>query len=107
MNENEEIKRGYEEQFKKLHTAYEEISKFIMQNSTIEDQDEEEELARKEFENANVMTMNMRSVTISIPTEHTSAWIDVLCKHYGRPKDQTTRNNGLQFKTDDGTSIKI
>ena len=107
MNENESVKKSFEEQFKKLHTAYTTISRFIIENATNEDDDEEESWARKEFESANVMTMNTKSVTLSIPREHTNAWVDILCENFGRPVDQTSSYNGLQFKTKNGTSIKI
>ena len=85
MNEEEEEKKLFQEKFKRLHTAYTTISKFIIKNSTVIEDDEEESWARKEFENANVMTMNERSVTLSIPKEHTKAWINVFVKILGDP----------------------
>ena len=52
-----------------------------------------------------LMTLNQMSATFSIPKEHTDSWIEVLSETIGKPLDQTSTNNGLQFKDESGTNI--
>ena len=86
---DEKTKKYFEEKFKELLTAYRSVSVYIIENKVDNDDDEEEVLIRKEFENVNIVTMNQKSATMTIPKEHTEAWITVLHEHFGRPIDQT------------------
>ena len=110
MDENEETKKEYEEKFKILLSAYTNVSIYIIDNGTdkddVDDEDDEEEiLVRKEFKNVNLVQANQNSVTLSIPKNHTSIWIEVLEEKYGSPRDQG--RNGIQFKTEHGVSVKL
>ena len=103
--EEEEMKKKYEEEFKNLSNAYTEVSKYIIENHTEEEEEEEEVMERNFFQNFMVMTLNQMSATFSIPKEHTDSWIEVLSEAIGVPMDQTSTNNGLQFKDKSGTNI--
>lgn len=108
MDEDENTKKAFEEEFKRLLAAYNNVSRFIIENmKEADEEDEEEILVRKEFENLNVITMNQNSISMRIPKHHTDAWIHVLKTNFGSPRNQTGTNNGLQFKTDDKVSIKL
>ena len=73
----------------------------------MQEEDTEETLIRKEFENMNLIKVNQKSVTLSIPKSHTEAWIEVLTEDFGTPVNQTANGNRIQFKTPTGVSIKI
>ena len=103
----EEIQRHFEEIFKEILNSYNIVSKFIVENVVEEEDDTKEALARKEFEDVNVVVMNKTSVTISIPKEHIKSWIFVLKEEYGKPADRSKNNNGYQFKTETNVSITV
>ena len=85
--EDESTKKQYEEKYKEFLTAYRNISLYIIENGEVKEDDEEEILSRKEFENVNIVIRNQKSATMTIPKEHTEAWITVLHEHFGRPVD--------------------
>ena len=77
MDEDENVKKEFEEKFKILMNAYKRLSLFILKNTSSNENDDEENLIRKEFESMNVVTMNQNSVKLSIPKSHTSFWREV------------------------------
>ena len=85
MAKNDTIKKDFEEKFKLLLSAYKNVSTFIIENGESIEEDEEEKLVKKEFENVNVVTVNQNSITLSIPKQHTESWVEALHKKYGRP----------------------
>ena len=99
MNNDEDTVKEYEEKLKELLWAYKILSTFILKNKEIPEEDLEEEVLRKEFENINVTKMNQNSVTLLIPKSHTKEWIETLIDKFGSPLDQTDKGSGLQFKT--------
>ena len=107
MKKEEEIRKHFQEMFKEILNSYNIVSKFIVENVVEEEDDSEETLARKEFEDVNIVVMNKTSVTISIPKEHLKSWIFVLKQKYGNPTDRSKKNNGYQFKTETNVSITV
>ena len=107
MDEDENVKKEFEEKFKTLLNAYKRLSLFILKNTNNNENDEEENLIRKEFESMNVMTMNQNSVRLSIPKNHAPFWRQVFQNKFGFPNDQSATDNGEQFKTKTGVSITL
>ena len=107
MSDEEEIKTEYEEKFKVLLSAYRKVLIFIIENGEVQEEDTEETLIRKEFENMNLIKVNKKSVTLSIPKSQTNAWLEALEENFGTPINQNVNGNGHQFKTPSGVSIKI
>ena len=107
MDEDEKVKKQYEEKFKVLTNAYRRVSIFILKNTNKSEDDEEENLIRKEFESMNVIIMNQNSVKLSIPKAHSSLWREVFEDKFGSPKDQSATSTGVEFKTQNGVSITL
>ena len=105
--EDEECKKRKEEQFKSILNAYNEIADFLSNNVVIEEEDEEEIVARAEFKEANRVNLNLKSVTIIIPTAHADAWKEILKNTIGIKADRSESHNGIQFKTNDGINITL
>ena len=102
--------QGSEEDFRELFEAKEFLMNYIKRNLPEEpDMDDDEILARKEFEVANIEKIKLESVTIYIPSSHVSAWKICLSERYGEPISLPTKYGSvpLQLKTTEGVSITI
>ena len=66
MKKEDEIQRHFQEIFKEILNSNNIVFKFIVEN-VVKKKMTEEALARKEFEDINIVVMNKTSVTISIP----------------------------------------
>ena len=98
---------GTEEDFIELFDAKEFLMNYIKVNFPVQvDIDEEETLARKEFDSANIENINEDSVTVFIPSYHVSTWRKCLSERYGDPRTLPTKHGvkPIQFKTDDKVS---
>ena len=73
----------------------------------IEEEEEEEMIARTEFKEANHVNLNHKSVTIKIPTSHADAWKETLKNTIGITADRSKSNNGIQFKSNEGINITL
>ena len=72
-----------------------------------DEEDDEESIARREFEEVNLVKMNKQSMTVYILTINTSRWNEVLKEHYGEPNDRSITGNGKQYKTEGGVSLTV
>ena len=101
---------GSDELFQELLNAYDFIGNLI-KNCKNTDIDEEEEQARREFEESNFEKVNKTSVTIKIKTQHVKAWGKVFEEKYGCPVDiseaQNTKQWRVPYKLDDESSEVI
>ena len=101
---------GSSEDFKELLEAKEFVLNFLKTNCPyVNEDDEEEKLAREEYTNANIEKINIDSVTVFIPTGHVQAWKTVLDKNYGAVLNLPTKYGAspVQFKTEAGVSITV
>ena len=46
-------------------------------------------------------------MTISVPSRHATAWIEIFTEKYGESRDKTSSNNGNQFKTNEDVNIHV
>ena len=104
---DEELKKSKEETFKKILEAYKTVAEYVIENNKSDSNDEEENRARDEFRESNIIQINARSVTVKIPSDQSNDWETVLADGYGNPIYRSANNNGKQFKTSEGLSITI
>ena len=98
---------GSEEDFVELLEAKEYLMNHIKHNKQDENDDEEESLCRKEFDDANITTINEDSVTVKIPNDHVSSWRKVLNDKFGTPRLLIVKHgvSPHQYKTETGVAI--
>ena len=96
VNEDKKTKEDREEAFKNLLNAYNVVAELIIEEKSedVEDDDEdvyetedqgfeEIEFEKEEFKEVNLVSTNVQSVTIKIPTDHADSWKSVFEEQIG------------------------
>ena len=78
-------KGGTDEDFQELLHAYNSIGKIIEKSKNLDNEDHEEDEARKKFKESNFEKINKTSVTIKILSAHVKVWDRVFTEKYGNP----------------------
>ena len=93
--------------FKEISEAYRLLGEIFEEHRNVGNKEKsfdfEEEVARQTFHQfqSSKVKENMRSFTILIENSSSSAWEEILSKHYGVPADR--ENNGLHWKVENYT----
>ena len=96
---------GIDKGFGELKNAFDTLCTYINENVEFDNKDEEESLARKQFQEANIITINTNCITIKVSSSLIPFYDKALEEELGTPIDSSKSNNGIRCNLKDEVYI--